>query len=49
MQCLIKSGDSSLHTIAKAKATNGEHTHQLLLSTKAHTQWEESASGKPAL
>lgn len=37
MQCLIKSGDSSLHTIVKAKATKGEHTHQLLLSTKAHT------------
>lgn len=36
MQCIIKLGNSSLHTIAGAKDIEGGYTHQLLWSTLAY-------------
>jgi len=36
MQCIIKLGSSSLHTIAGAKDVEGGYTHQLLLSALAY-------------
>ena len=36
MQCIIKLGNSSLHTIAGAKDIEGGYTYQLLLSTPAY-------------
>lgn len=37
MQCVIKAGNSSLHTISGAKDIEGENTHRLLLRTLAYT------------